>query len=248
MLEGKPAGESDAVTMSAIKSILADHESEFALLRKSPNRTKRRARATTKTVATLQPVRSVETKVKAARFTSVPAADEPEQTAPVLAPIAPAATDTNAQTKAPKARPARKLPRASMPKPDFSRIKPYLTPRNVALGVFVAVAILQPSLVVLTVCVLLFAVVGAFLALGADQVWDTVSEQLARYDHRNPAKAARLRARLDAIAVRWDAVLDLFPEGFVDGLYMPDFAARDEARARHDAVVAERLSRMHQQV
>lgn len=44
--------------------------------------------------------------------------------------------------------------------------------------------------------------------------------------------------------MKWDAVLDRFPEGTVDGLYLPDFGEMAEAEARHDAALDRRFDRL----
>ena len=54
---------------------------------------------------------------------------------------------------------------------------------------------------------------------------------------RSPQRANRFARRVDKVAVLWDGVLDRFPEGMVDGLYLPDFQSILAAEERHDAVV-----------
>ena len=44
--------------------------------------------------------------------------------------------------------------------------------------------------------------------------------------------------------MKWDAVLDRFPEGTVDGLYLPDFGEMAAAEARHDAALDRRFDRL----
>ena len=41
--------------------------------------------------------------------------------------------------------------------------------------------------------------------------------------------------------VKWDAVLDRFPEGTVDGLYLPDFGEMAAADTRHDEALDRRF-------
>ena len=41
------------------------------------------------------------------------------------------------------------------------------------------------------------------------------------------------------------AQLDRFPDGMVDGLYLPDFQSIQVTDEQHDAVVDARLSRLH---
>lgn len=140
-------------------------------------------------------------------------------------------------TKA-KPRPRRKAP--SLPR--------RLSPRWGAIAVLFACAMFYPSLIVVPIFATLFIVIGAFVVFGSERVWDRVGQALARLETRSPRKAARLMARLDAFAVRWDAILDTFPEAWVDGLYLPDFANRHERSRYEDAQVTARLQRMHRQV
>jgi len=81
-----------------------------------------------------------------------------------------------------------------------------------------------------------------FLITGFDGFWRGVMRANRWYAKRRPARAAVVMGRLDRFAMRWDAVLDRFPEGTVDGLYLPDFADIAQADSRHDAAVARRLS------
>ena len=83
-----------------------------------------------------------------------------------------------------------------------------------------------------------------FLALGYDGFWRRVLGLMRWYASKEPERAAKLQARLDAFAMKWDAVLDRFPDGSVDGLYLPDFGEMAAADARHDAALARRLDRL----
>ena len=108
----------------------------------------------------------------------------------------------------------------------------------------VLVLLLRPQWVVLFVFALLFLVVGAFAFLGADRVWNGVMTLLVRYKTRHPEKSNQLEARLDRFALRWDVFLDRFPEGSVDGLYLPDLQALQRRDDAHVDAVNDRLSRM----
>ena len=41
--------------------------------------------------------------------------------------------------------------------------------------------------------------------------------------------------------MKWDAVLDRFPEGTVDGLYLPDFGEMAAAETRYDEALDRRF-------
>lgn len=64
------------------------------------------------------------------------------------------------------------------------------------------------------------------------------------YARRRPNRAAELHRKLDAFAMKWDAVLDRFPEGSVDGLYLPDFGELATADARHDEALDRRFANL----
>ena len=87
-----------------------------------------------------------------------------------------------------------------------------------------------------------------FLFVGAERIWDWVAGLLAFVQKRSPKMGEKFRTWLDTVAYRWDWVLDRFPDGAVDTLYMPDFSTRAEFKARDEAAIADRLDRMHEQV
>jgi len=49
----------------------------------------------------------------------------------------------------------------------------------------------------------------------------------------------------DHLSVAWDGILDRFPEGTVDGLYLPDFGELAAADDRHTEAMDRRLSGLH---
>jgi hypothetical protein len=114
----------------------------------------------------------------------------------------------------------------------------------IALTVFLAVLVLRPHWVFLSMVLTLFVIMGAFVFLGADKVWRTVVRSLHFFAGRSPERAQRLVKGLDEFALRWDGFLDRFPDGIVDGLYLPDFQSLMDAQDQHDAVVDARLSRL----
>ncbi len=115
------------------------------------------------------------------------------------------------------------------------------TPKQIILACLALIIVLRPWLVVGVLFVTVFLVLGLFLALGYDGFWRRAMGLGRWYAARNPERAVALHARLDAFAMRWDAVLDRFPEGTVDGLYLPDFGEMAAADARHDAALDRRF-------
>lgn len=261
MLEGKPTRQDDAVTMRAIKDILCDYEGDLTHHAEMPYTSDQRnpARESGPDL-TLTPVKAVDTKVRPAVFTTVPSGDVPEASVEIIRTRAPdvgpapqkerakeTLSSKNPRTKrsAAKTRPRRKMALSRLKVPS---VLCRFSPRWGAIAVLFACAILYPALIVLPIFATLFVVIGAFVLFGSERVWDRVGQGLARLETRSPRKTARLMARLDAFAVRWDAILDRFPEGWVDGLYLPDFANSHERSRYEDALVTARLQRMHRQV
>lgn len=117
--------------------------------------------------------------------------------------------------------------------------------KHIALGVFVLLLLFRPGLVFWTLALTVFTILGLFLVLGYDGFWQTVMKIGRWYARRNPQHAARLHTKLDGFAVKWDMVLDHFPDGTVDGLYMPDFGELATAESRYDAALDRRFADMH---
>ena len=118
------------------------------------------------------------------------------------------------------------------------------TTRHLALASLALLVALRPNWFVVTGVLAVALIVGAFMFLGSDRIWRIVLAHVARVDGRNPARAALLRTRLDRFACRWDAILDFFPDGMVDGLYMPDLQAMQDGEEAHTEAMAARLERM----
>ncbi|MFG6515814.1 hypothetical protein ACGYLX_00010 [Sulfitobacter sp. 1A13496] len=112
------------------------------------------------------------------------------------------------------------------------------------LSLLALAVVLRPWLVFGVLFITVFIVLGVFLALGYDGFWQRAMALGRWYAARRPERAAALHARLDAFAIKWDAVLDRFPEGTVDGLYLPDFGEMAAAEARHDAALDRRFDRL----
>lgn len=125
----------------------------------------------------------------------------------------------------------------------FDSIKAYRpTPAHIGLAAFVLLVLMRPWLVLGVVFLLAIILVGVFLILGYDGFWQNAMKAGRWYAKRNPDRAVALNKRLDRFAMRWDAILDRFPEGSVDGLYLPDFGELAMADQRHDEAVERRLS------
>jgi hypothetical protein len=123
------------------------------------------------------------------------------------------------------------------------RIKAYRPkPYHIALALFALLVLLRPWLVFGVVFLAGFVTVGIFLITGYDGFWQGVIRISRWYTARRPSRAKAAYEKLDRFAVRWDAILDRFPEGSVDGLYLPDFGELAEADVRHDAAVERRLA------
>lgn len=107
------------------------------------------------------------------------------------------------------------------------------------IGFMVGLAlILAPVLLVgVLLATVGFCLISALLS-GYDAFWRRALRPVRAYVARRPDRAAEVHRRLDAIAFRWDRVLDRFPERLVAGLYLPDIsdiaAIADESEAPID--------------
>ncbi len=119
-------------------------------------------------------------------------------------------------------------------------------PAHVTLAALLLFVVFRPWLMLGLVFVSLVIMSGVFLITGYDGFWHGVMKISRWYARRNPGRASAIHHRLDAFAMRWDAVLDRFPEGTVDGLYLPDFGGLATADARHDEAMERRLAALRQ--
>lgn len=115
------------------------------------------------------------------------------------------------------------------------------TSRVILFGALALLIAMRPWLVIGLIFLVVVIVLGVFFALGYDGFWQRIMALGRWYAGRRPERAVQLHARLDAIAMNWDAILDRFPEGTVDGLYLPDFGELAAAGARHDEVLDRRF-------
>ncbi|WP_298858299.1 hypothetical protein [uncultured Sulfitobacter sp.] len=116
------------------------------------------------------------------------------------------------------------------------------TPAHIAFALIALLVLMRPWLVFGLLFIFVLVLVGVFLIAGYDGFWQGIIKASRWYAKRRPSRAAILHDRMDRFAVRWDAVLDRFPEGTVDGLYLPDFAELATADARHEEALERRLA------
>ena len=119
--------------------------------------------------------------------------------------------------------------------------------KHLLFAVVLCLMILKPHWFVLGAVGVAALIMAAFLLIGAERIWRGVMLALHELSETDPGRAVRIRLRLDAFAMRWDAVLDRFPDGTVDGLYMPDFQVLSQEEARAEARLNERLQRISEQ-
>lgn len=157
-----------------------------------------------------------------------------------------AAAKKSAPVRVQKAAKETRAPRAGAATDEagiIDRIKGYRPkPAHIALGAFALLVLMRPWLVFGVAFLLAIILAGVFLIVGYDGFWKGVMKAGRWYAKRRPERAAVLNTRLDRFAMRWDAILDRFPEGSVDGLYLPDFGELAMAEQRHDEAVERRLA------
>ena len=121
------------------------------------------------------------------------------------------------------------------------------TTRHLAIVCTLLLMVVRPQWFVIGGILIAALAIGVCMTVGMERIWRGVLAWIARVEGKNPARGALLRARLDAFACKWDGFLDLFPDGLVDGLYMPDFVGMLDAEERHMQVMSDRLERMTQE-
>lgn len=122
------------------------------------------------------------------------------------------------------------------------------SPKHLAWAAIAVAVVMRPHVFVIGFVLLLMVFGACFALFGADAVWGAVMRRFAWFAQKYPARAARFATRMDAIALRWDSFLDRFPDGTVDGLYLPDFQSFNAAEERHAAAMDARLSRLQASV
>lgn len=163
------------------------------------------------------------------------------------APVAPAQPHVAAASAAPAAAPRPKSALGLKIDALKAKVLGYRpTRKHIFWGAFALLVLMRPWLVVGLFFLSLFVLVGVFLILGYDGFWRRAMAIGRWYARRNPERSVELHRKLDRFAMRWDMILDRFPEGSVDGLYMPDFGDLAEADARHEEAMERRLSSLQQ--
>jgi|GEM_PF-1755235 len=115
-------------------------------------------------------------------------------------------------------------------------------PKHIGLIAFALLVVMRPWLVLGLFILCLIVMIGVFLILGYDGFWARVMSAARWYAKRRPERAMALHRKLDGMAMKWDAVLDRFPEGTVDGLYLPDFGGLAVAAKRQEEALDRRYS------
>lgn len=230
LMPGQPHEASEEETMSMIRSVLTEDH--------TPKKKRHQTKASKQADAPADQGKMRELRAFAVR-TAQPAPRRRASDLPALAKAEPEPTQSRSSVRTALTHPVKAL---------YGRIRGFQpTTRHIALACAALLFVLRPHWFVIGAVFSVILCVGAFLTLGADRIWRGVLRWLDRVEARNTARATRLRVRLDAFACRWDSVLDLFPDGMVDSLYMPDFQAMQQADAVHQAVVQDRLARMTQE-
>ncbi len=120
------------------------------------------------------------------------------------------------------------------------------TPRHIALAALALLLLFRPWLVLGLVFLFAFILTGTFLILGYDGFWWRAMRIARWYARRHPSRSMELHRKLDNFAMKFDAFLDRFPEGTVDGLYLPDLGDLAEADKRHGEVLDRRFETLRE--
>jgi len=93
----------------------------------------------------------------------------------------------------------------------------------IALAV-IGAAWMWPGLLLSAVLAILVLIPVCMVALGSDAVSGALIGLFHWHHAHSPQRAELMRARLDRLAMRVDAILDPLPESWTRGLYMADFS------------------------
>lgn len=221
-----PGKDLDSVALATIRDLIASEEDEIAVRAKS--------------APSDAPVQ-----------TGSPAMDE-EAASPLPADTSDPVTAVVREAVAKQPEPTEQKSAPKQPGTGFvGRIKQRVTGyrptrKHIAYAALALLVLLRPWLVVGIVFLTLFFFIGLFLILGYDGFWKRAMGLAHWYARRRPSRAAELHAKLDAFALKWDTILDRFPEGTVDALYLPDFGDLATADARHDEALERRLATLRE--
>ena len=107
-------------------------------------------------------------------------------------------------------------------------------------------AVLFPRLTLFALVTVVTLLLLSIYIAGGEQIFRGIVLALHDLAETDPRRAVRLRAKIDRFITGWDSVLDRFPAGTVDRLYMPDFQAISYDEARNEARLKERLERLRE--
>jgi hypothetical protein len=79
-----------------------------------------------------------------------------------------------------------------------------------------------PVLVLAVVMWLVVLAVVVYLTVGHDRIVEISVDSWRKFEARSPKRAEALRAKADALALKWDIVLDRLPESWAERLAFPD--------------------------
>ena len=120
------------------------------------------------------------------------------------------------------------------------------TLKHIVLASLALLVFFRPWLFVGLLVLFVFVMIGVFLILGYDGFWRRTLGLAHWYAAKNPSRSAEVHKKLDNFAMRYDAFLDRFPEGTVDGLYLPDLSALAAAEASHDEALDRRFESLRE--
>lgn len=124
--------------------------------------------------------------------------------------------------------------------------KTYRPKRKVIMGTSGAlIVLLYPVAVMGWLLVIGILCLALYLIIGQERFWRGIIALFQAYAKKRPGRARVLKVRAYLVAKRWDRAVDWLPDGLADVLRAPDLRAIVAADARHDAVLSDRLGRLH---
>jgi hypothetical protein len=107
----------------------------------------------------------------------------------------------------------------------------------------VLLVIWKPGLVLTLIGVPVVLAAIAYLTVGHDRIAEISAESWRKFEARRPKRAETLRAKADALALKWDMLLDHLPESWAERLALPDLSASNGTTLRDAPDPFERLAR-----
>ncbi|MHA7852363.1 hypothetical protein [Roseovarius sp.] len=111
-----------------------------------------------------------------------------------------------------------------------------------AMG-FALLVIWKPGLVLAVIGVPIVLALIAYLTVGHERVAEISAESWRKFQLRRPKRAEALRAKADALALKWDMLLDHLPESWADRLALPDLSGSNGTSLKDAPDPFERLAR-----